>query len=753
MDGIVTKPNSVHWKRPSWYRRRTGLERRLLWLSVLLGFVAISLVAVLMNELLTDKKVSERVIIPDLSAQCAEQKVCLTEGCVEAAAGLLVNMNTNADPCEDFYEYACGGWVASRVIPEEESNLDVLKELTNRLELKCRGLISSKVKEDDPPSNVKAKHLFQACMNEDKINERGYEPLRAKIKLWGGWPLMNDSSFDESTWNLEDFLAKIVMETGGNYLIRTYIGVDPQNSGEYIMFISQPTSVLNRNDYTVANFSHRNVVTYREYIEAVAIELSSGSDDEVRHQVDELLHFEAALSGIQIPVNTINAATMYRRLSTKDLLREAPEIDWERYFGNIVNPNLKETELVGTFTMDYMKRLGPLLEATPTRTIANFLMWMLVKDSMALLGRKPRKLGEEFAYQVMGEQAEKARWKQCFSLVKHYMNNVMSALFVEEYFDEQSKFMMTDLLHDIREIQLETLNQTDWMDESTKAKSIEKALAVRELIGYADKVKNQTLLELEYENMISTPDSHFENVFAAMRNYVRVSLGSFRRPVDFSRWPDKLTTFRVSALYEYALNRITFPAGIIQHPFFNSKNPRSMNYGGIGFVIGHELMHGFDNTGRSFDKSGNLEKVWSDGSIQAFHDKTSCLVEQYSNYTVDQVGRKVNGKQTLGENIADNSGLMQAFRAYRRWVARNRAEEAPLPGINVTHNQLFFLNFGQIFCSIHRDQSIIHTLQSNKHSPSKFRVLGSVTNSHAFAEAFKCKSNSPMNPEEKCSVY
>ncbi|XP_022104192.1 endothelin-converting enzyme 1-like isoform X2 [Acanthaster planci] len=754
MDGIVTKPNSVHWKRPSWYRRRTSLERRLLVLAVLLGFVALSLVAVLLHELMTDRKVSEGALKPGKSTQCIDQQMCLTDECVEAAAGLLLNMNPKVDPCKDFFEYSCGGWTKSRVIPEGSSKLTATTELKNRLELNCKGLVESDVTDDDIEAIAKTKYFYQACMDEERISSRGFEPLWTLIAKFGGWPLMNDTSFDESTWNLEDTLAKMYSETEQNFFFSNYIGIDPQNNEMHIYIIDQTRTLLSQEDFMVANFSHKNVVAYREYMEAVALELSLASEDEVRHQVLDMLRFEEKLINIKIPRGPSRVVLKrYKKLTVGDLQNSIPQFNWSRYFDAIVSPSFNDTELLGTYSLDYLKRLGTVLHETPTRTIANFLMWKLVHESILLLGRKSRKLREEFLYLVEGEHGEGPRWKQCVTMTANRMSSGMSTMFIQKYFGQQSKTMALQMISKLREAVQETLNETKWMDEPTKARAIEKLLAIREQVGFDETVNNYTVLEQDYNDVEISSQHYFENVFETLKNDVKFMLKNFRRAVNTDRWSKLFPPYKANAGYQYALNQITFPAGFLQHPFYNRRNPHSMNYGGIGMVIGHEIMHAFDDMGRRFDKNGDMSEMWTEASAQGFRRETNCLLEQYGNFTVEQVNRKVNAKLTLGENIADTSGLKVAFKAYRRWIAERGAEEPTLPGIRLTHNQIFFLNYGQLWCDKSRDQALIYQLQQDSHSPGKFRVWGPIMNSPDFSEAFHCKPGSPMNPAKKCSVF
>ncbi|KAI0216966.1 hypothetical protein LSAT2_031116 [Lamellibrachia satsuma] len=200
------------------------------------------------------------------------------------------------------------------------------------------------------------------------------------------------------------------------------------------------------------------------------------------------------------------------------------------------------------------------------------------------------------------------------------------------------------------------------------------------------------------------------------------------------------------------MNDIVFPAGILQSLFYSAHFPKSLNYGGIGVVIGHEITHGFDDKGRQYDKNGNLRQWWNNNTIFAFRKRAQCIVDQYSNYKLEPFGLQIDGKNTQGENIADNGGLKESFRAYRKWVERN-GEEAPLPGMNLTHNQLFFLNYAQIWCGIMRGEEALHKVRTSVHSPGPIRVLGPLSNSPSFSKAYNCPLGSRMNPHHKCGVW
>ncbi|XP_013791718.1 membrane metallo-endopeptidase-like 1, partial [Limulus polyphemus] len=269
-------------------------------------------------------------------------------------------------------------------------------------------------------------------------------------------------------------------------------------------------------------------------------------------------------------------------------------------------------------------------------------------------------------------------------------------------------------------------------------------------IGYPEFITNSTELDKEYEGIVLHPDKYFENGLENLKHYALQEQLKLRSPVNRNRWVTSPAV--VNAFYTRSKNLISFPAGILQPPLYHQNYPRFLNYGGIGVVIGHEVTHGFDNKGRQFDPNGNLQSWWHNDSLNRFQARAECVVQQYSNYVVPDLSIPLNGINTQGENIADNGGVKQAFRAYKRW-AEKYGPEASLPGINLNHYQLFFLQFAQIWCGISRPKAAVHTVRVDAHSPGRFRVVGTLSNLKEFSEVYHCPLSSPMNPQKKCEVW
>ncbi|XP_070559983.1 neprilysin-1-like [Ptychodera flava] len=272
------------------------------------------------------------------------------------------------------------------------------------------------------------------------------------------------------------------------------------------------------------------------------------------------------------------------------------------------------------------------------------------------------------------------------------------------------------------------------------------------LIGYPDWIKDDEELNDYYKNYVFDSGKYFENYLQCEKEETQRNFEYFRKPVDKLMWVTGPAIF--NANYNPRTNSINLPAGILQSLFYHKDSPHYLNFGGMGMFIGHEITHGFDDIGRQFDKDGNLKQWWTDESIEAFVGRAQCIVDQYDKYNMDECNMTLNGVHTQGENIADNGGLKEAYRSYRKMVDETMdGEELRLPGIGLTQDQMLFVNFAQIWCSKYTEQGARHAILAGGHSPGRYRVEGSISNLPEFAKVFNCPASSPMNPDKKCTVW
>lgn len=353
----------------------------------------------------------------------------------------------------------------------------------------------------------------------------------------------------------------------------------------------------------------------------------------------------------------------------------------------------------------------------------------------------------EFSRVIQGTTTLLPQWDRCVNFIESALPYVVGKMFVDVHFQEDKKEMMEELIEGVRWAFIDMLEkENEWMDAGTKRKAKEKARAVLAKVGYPDFIMNDTHVNEDLKAIKFSESDYFGNVLQTRKYLAQSDFFWLRKAVPKTEWFTNPTT--VNAFYSASTNQIRFPAGELQKPFFwGTEYPRSLSYGAIGVIVGHEFTHGFDNNGRKYDKNGNLDPWWSTESEEKFKEKTKCMINQYSNYYWKKAGLNVKGKRTLGENIADNGGLREAFRAYRKWIndRRQGVEEPLLPGITFTNNQLFFLSYAHVRCNSYRPEAAREQVQIGAHSPPQFRVNGAISNFEEFQKAFNCPPNSTMN--------
>jgi len=533
-------------------------------------------------------------------------------------------------------------------------------------------------------------------------------------------------------------------------LVEQWVGPDDKNSSVNIIQLDQMQLGLPGRDYYLKTSSAKDLKAYHRYMTEVAVLLGA----ERRHASEEMkkvIHFETLLANISIAeADRQDTGAIYAQMTLVDLQQMVPQINWRHYLNAFLSEPVTDMEPIVTYAMFYFQQLGKLLLKTERQVVQNYALWRLIMDVMPHLPEQYQHKRAEFRKVLLGVLSERNRWNQCVEWTNKKLGMAVGALFIRENFNQESKLVALEMIHTLRDAFIEILDELEWMDQDTRAVARQKALAMNERIGYPELLTKAHLLAQEYQLLDVNQADFLQNILNVKRYEAQYNLRKLRQPVAKDKWSTEPAV--VNAFYNPNKNDIVFPAGILQPLFYSSQFPKSLNYGGIGVVIGHEITHGFDDKGRQFDKDGNLKQWWNNATVQAFRLRTQCIIDQYSAYKLDDVGLNINGRMTQGENIADNGGLKQAYRAYRKWVLRH-GEEPQLPGLNLSHDQLFFLNYAQIWCGTMRPEDALTKIRSSVHSPGPIRVLGPLSNSQEFANAYQCPVGSPMNPQRKCSVW
>nr|XP_056721305.1 membrane metallo-endopeptidase-like 1 [Euleptes europaea] len=702
----------------------------------------------------------------ELQYGASPENICTTPGCVTAAARIIQNMDPTAEPCQNFYQYACGGWLNRHVIPETSSRYSIFDILRDELEIILKGVLETPGQEDRDAFR-KAKTLYRSCMNESFIEQRDSSPLLEVLRVVGGWPVASadQNVTKEPNWGLEEKLSLLNSRFNARILVDMFVWHDDRDSSRNIIYIDQPSLGMPSRDYYFNDGNYRRVrEAYLQYMITIAKmireDLNVSKDNEfVEEEMRTVMEFETDIANATAPAEERHDVTLLYNKMTVAELQERFQLNgfnWTLFLQGVmssVNIEIGSEEEVVVHGVPYLQELKAIVSSYSASTIQNYLVWRLVLERVSGLSRRFRDARANYRKALYGTMVEEARWRDCVSYVNTNMENAVGALYVRETFAGKSKRMVRELIDKIREVFIETLDELQWMDETSKTKAQEKATAIKEQIGYPDYIlENQNeKLDQEYTNLTFSEHEYFENILANLQAGAQKTLRKLRERVDQDVW--LIGAAVVNAFYSPNRNQIVFPAGILQPPFFSKHQPQALNFGGIGMVIGHEITHGFDDNGRNFDKDGNMFDWWSNFSATHFKEQSRCMVYQYGNYTWELAGgQNVSGISTLGENIADNGGVRQAYKAYLKWVARE-GKEPSLPGLDLTHEQLFFLNFAQVWCGSYRPEYASQSIKTDVHSPLKYRVMGSLQNFEAFSEAFHCKGGTAMHPIEKCRVW
>ncbi|KAM6389183.1 neprilysin isoform 1-T4 [Pluvialis apricaria] len=734
--------------KPKKKLRWSGLEIGLAVVVILLAIVAITMIVLYATY---------------------DDGVCKTPDCIKSAARILENMDTTAEPCNDFYQYACGGWLKRNVIPETSSRYSNFDILRDELEVVLKDVL-------DVPSNnditavQKAKTLYRSCINETTIDSRGGKPLISLLPNVSDWPVATtnwDSSYGIA-WTAETAIAQLNSRYGKKVLINFFVGTDDKNSSAHIIHIDQPGLGLPSRDYYECTGAYKEACSaYVDFMISVAKLILqerniSFNESQISEQMKRVMDLEKEIANATTksedrndPLLLYNKMTLAQLQNNFSLEINHKVFNWSKFINDIMSTvqiNVDNTEHVIVYDPEYLIKLKSILNKYTSRDLQNYMIWRFVMDLVNSLSRNYKDTRNAFRKALYGTTSETAVWRRCANYVNGNMENAVGRLYVEEAFAGDSKHVVEEMIADIRDVFIKTLDELTWMDAETKKKAEQKATAIRERIGYPDEiVTDDNKLNSEYQELNYKEEEYFENIIQNLVFTQKKRLKKLREKVDKEEWISGAAV--VNAFYSASRNQIVFPAGILQPPFFSASQPKSLNYGGIGMVIGHEITHGFDDNGRNFNENGDLIDWWTEESARNFKELSQCMVYQYGNFSWDLAGgQHLSGINTLGENIADNGGVRQAYKAYENFVKKHGKEKL-LPGLEMNHKQLFFLNFAQVWCGTYRPEYAVNSIKTDVHSPGKFRVIGSLQNSPEFAEAFSCTKTNYMDPAKKCRVW
>ncbi|OQR66184.1 membrane metallo-endopeptidase 1-like [Tropilaelaps mercedesae] len=669
--------------------------------------------------------------------------ICLTPGCAKAAARIIEAIDPTTDPCTDFYKFACGQWIQSlplsspslssllftfqrQSIPEDKGAVTKFSLLQNELDAKLRTIVENPIDlSKDPPHVIQLKTYYHSCMNISVLEMLGQRPLRRVLRNLGGWPVLEGSKWKGSSsfdW-LQALIKFRKLGFSHNIIFGLYVITDFRNNSKHLINLYEATLGLLDRPHLLKGLSDPVVKGYFKLMTSAAFLLGARKTRQTMRELENVLRFEILLANYTLPrEETRNISVFYNEMAVSQLKKLAPTVKWNKFFNSLLVDHIGDDEIINVGMPNFVVRVANLLQTVNKRTLANYMT------------------------------REKPRWEQCMGSLALSFEYSLSNLYVKNFFDKDSKDSALFLVNYLTNEFLNIIENVDWMDNVTRKRAIDKAKTIVPHIGYPAELMNDTLITDHYKNITMKPDEYFINVMKLKKWSTDYLLGQLRKPNIKGEWKKHADVAVVNAFYNSIENSIEFPAGILQGPFFSKGRPNYLNFGAIGFVIGHEITHGFDDQGRQFDRDGNNKNWWEHETDVRFKEKTECIMHQYGNYVVPEINIRLNGINTQGENIADNGGIKEAFWAYQRWVKHNGPESA-LPGLKYTPNQLFFISAANVWCAKSRPETKRLIAISGSHSPAPYRVIGPMSNMLEFAQQFNCPIGSPMNPEHKCSVW
>ena len=682
----------------------------------------------------------KKVIIPLMICSI----FCLLSSCksnkdeAKLTSGIdLANLDTTASPKDDFYQYACGGWMKNNPLKPEYSrygSFDVLGE-NNQIQLKEIITETAAQKNENGSVAQKIGDLYNIGMDTVTIEEQGAEPIQAELKT-----IADMRDLKELTAMLADMSLN-----GLNPFLGIFGEADPDNSSMNIAWLWQSGLGIGDRDYYLKADQQNTRDKYVEmmtemfkisgYSKLVNME---GRENELAKAV---LKLETAMAEKFMDKNTMRDPFKTHNIRTIDQLQNMlPAINVKEYLDA---QGLGSLESVNVGQVDYVSALSQILKTTDLNTIKAYLAWQVIDAAAPYLSSDFVDASFNFYGKVLsGKEENKPRWKRVVGTVDGCLGEAVGQLYVEKYFPAAAKERMLKLVDNLKVALGERIQDANWMSDSTKMRAKEKLDAIIVKIGYPDKWRDYGKLEIK-------DDSYYANVLRARRFENEYQMSKIGKPVDPTEW--QMTPQTVNAYYNPTTNEICFPAGILQPPFFDMNADDAVNYGAIGVVIGHEMTHGFDDQGRNYDKMGNLANWWTEEDGVNFTQRAQVLVDYFNKIEVAP-GLFANGQFTLGENIADNGGLNISFQALQKAKAEGGIQDV-MDGF--TADQRFFLAYANVWANNIRDEEIVRRTMEDPHSLGRYRVNATLPHIDGFIEAFNIQPGDKMYvaPEERAHIW
>ncbi|KAJ5924650.1 hypothetical protein N7466_008837 [Penicillium verhagenii] len=682
-------------------------------------------------------------------APSVSRAICKTPECIHAASEILYNLDSNyekIDPCTDFDQYVCGGWRERHDMRSDQGSVFAGTMMAEAAQTRLRHILerSEAPESADAVNYKKLKDAYDACLDESTIRERGTQPLVEVLTELQTVYAANDEAKARTEDNLTDAIL-FLLKKGVEALASPGVSADDRDPDNVAVFINPPGNIgLPAREY------YNNTETVAKYTGVVKQILQAFKVSDFEKIAENIVAFEKELADATPDTQTQEDVTKsYNPLSVKDTQLLVPQISFDGILSELAPDNYTSDRLI-VGSPSYLKALSKILKHAPRQTVSFFFQWKIIQAFAGSIEDDKIVPLTRFANELAGKdpQAKEERWRKCIRSLDEGLGWTLSRFYVLDSFSEESKKLGDQVVSDIKERFAFTLDQTAWMSPDVRKLGIQKVENIVQKIGFpttSPNVLDPRDVEKYYEALEVSKKTFFENELAVAKFDLAHEWSKLGKPTNRDEWG--MTAATVNAYYNPPGNEIVFPAGIMQPPtFYGATAPLYLAYGSFGAISGHELSHAFDSTGRHYDETGNYTNWWDDETVQAFEERAQCFVDQYSNFTVEGPGGKmlhVNGRLTLGENIADAGGLTASFHA---WKKHDDAKpDLHLPGLDAfTKEQLFFVSYANWWCGKSTQEAAEQAIYNDPHAPKSARIIDTMANSREFKEAFQCPEKKPV---------
>ncbi len=645
----------------------------------------------------------------------------------------VTSLDKSADPCVDFYQFTCGGWMKNNPIPADQAGWSVYGKLAQDNQRFLWGILDDLAKKTSgrTPAQQKIGDYFAACMDEPAIEKLGFEPLK---------PQLDEIAAIKTRQDLSTFLAKQHMVNVTDGLFFNF-GSDQDfaDSSQVIAFANAGGLGLPDRDYYTKTDAKSEEIRQKYLVHVQnMMHLLGDSPDVAKNEAQTIMSIETALAKASLTrVEQRDPHKLFHKMDRKGLQELTSNFDWNLYLKAVGLPS------VDTFNVTepkFYQELSRQLNDNSLDDIKVYLRWHISSANAPYLSSKFVKENFDFySHTLRGVEQQPPRWKRCVRLVDRELGEALGQEFVIRTFTPETKKSTVDMTKQIEKAMEDDIKELTWMGPETKKEALGKLHSVMNKVGYPDKWRDYSSVDIGRDGFLG--NVHRATFFESKRQ-----LNKIGKPLDRGEWG--MTPPTVNAYYNPQMNDINFPAGVLQPPLYDPKLDDAPNYGNTGGTIGHELTHGFDDEGRQFDAKGNLRDWWTKEDSQQFEKRAQCVVDQYANYViVDDI--KINSKLTEGEDVADLGGLILAYMAWKTATKDQHLENRDgfAPG------QRFFIGYAQWACENDRPENLRANAITNPHSPGKYRVNGLVINMPEFQKAFGCEAGQPMVRKDRCRVW